>query len=197
MKPDKDALVRLFSYYRDAELRGSMLLMRLLTREKDPEAQVLFTRHIDDETRHAWLWTKRIRDEGAMPLSVPDGYQRRLSKALGIPTNIIDLFALTIVVEERASQRYAEHASSPLCDPLTLELLREISPDEKWHVAWMEEWMYKLARERGDEPGAVRQMENYRKLEAEVFEVFKEEERGWLGFSFSDPHDVTRDLVGA
>src|SRR6187397_2542900 len=84
MVPDRESLIRIFSYYRDAEIRGAALLMKMMARERDPEAQVLFSRHIDDETRHAWLWTKRIKDEGALPVEVPDGYQRRLGKALGI-----------------------------------------------------------------------------------------------------------------
>ena len=119
MVPDRESLVRIFSYYRDAEIRGAALLMKMMARERDPEAQVLFSRHIDDETRHAWLWTKRIKDEGALPVEVPDGYQRRLGKALGIPTSLVDLFALTVVVEERSVKRYTEHARSPICDPKT------------------------------------------------------------------------------
>src|SRR5690606_6895688 len=76
--PSVESLIKLFSYYRDAEIRGASLLMKMMQWEKDPEAQVLFSRHVDDETRHAWLWTKRIRQLGGMPVEVPDGYQRRL-----------------------------------------------------------------------------------------------------------------------
>jgi rubrerythrin len=93
--PTKEGMIKLFSVYRDAEIRGAALLMKLMQREKDPEAQVLFSRHIDDETRHAWMWTRRIKQEGGLPVEVPDGYQRQLGKALGIPTSVIDLFALT------------------------------------------------------------------------------------------------------
>ncbi len=184
--PDREALVKLFSYYRDAEIRGAGLLMKMMARVEDPEAQVLFSRHIDDETRHAWLWTKRIKDEGALPVPVPDGYQRRLGKALGIPRSIIDLFAITVVVEERSQRRYNEHASSPACDDKTLEILRELTQDEKWHIAWMEEWLYKLAAEQGIEQRARDTLDEFRSLEAGVFEEMKEMERGWLGFSFSD-----------
>ncbi len=190
MEPTRESLIKLFSYYRDAEIRGAGLLMKMMQREKDPEAQVLFSRHIDDETRHSWLWTERIKKAGGLPVEVPDGYQRRLGKALGIPVNIIDLFALTVVVEERASRRYAEHLASPYCDEATLEVLNNISADEKWHIAWMEEWLYKLAAKRGGERGgeqkAREQLERYRRLENEVFEEMKDFERSWLGFSFSD-----------
>lgn len=194
--PDTEALIKLFSYYRDAELRGASLLMKMMQREKDPEAQVLFSRHVDDETRHAWLWTRRIRQLGGLPVEVPDGYQRRLGKALGIPTHIIDLFALTVIVEERSVRRYTEHAASPLCDEQTAELLAELTKDEKWHISWMEEWMMRLARDRGVEERAVNQLARYRRVEEDVFEAFKEEERRWLGFSFSDADVKTAAAAG-
>jgi len=186
MSPDRESLVRIFSYYRDAEIRGAALLMKMMARERDPEAQVLFSRHIDDETRHAWLWTKRIKDEGALPVEVPDGYQRRLGKALGIPTSVIDLFALTVVVEERSVKRYTEHARSSICDAKTLAVLREVTKDERWHISWMEEWLLKLARADGKENRIADTLERYRCVEQEVFEKMKEMERDWIGFSFSD-----------
>lgn len=184
--PTKESLIKLFSYYRDAEIRGAGLLMKMMQREKDPEAQVLFSRHIDDETRHAWMWTRRIKQVGGLPVEVPDGYQRRLGKALGIPTSIVHLFALTVVVEERSAKRYTEHASSALCDDETRAVLTEITKDEKWHISWMEEWLYKIAAERGEEPQAREQLSRFRELEEEVFTEMKDWERTWLGFSFSD-----------
>ena len=187
MPPDPESMIKVFSYYRDAEMRGAGLLMKMMNRIDDAEAQVLFSRHIDDETRHAWLWTKRIRDEGAWPVPVPDGYQRRLGKALGIPTSLCDLFALTVVVEERSAKRYEEHARSALCDPKTAKILRIITKDEKWHINWMEEWMIKLARDEGRSGESVDALlSRYRSVEEEVFEEMKDMERQWLGFSFSD-----------
>lgn len=186
MGPDRNSMVRIFSYYRDAEIRGAALLMKMMARERDPEAQVLFSRHIDDETRHAWLWTKRIKDEGALPVEVPDGYQRRLGKVLGIPTTLIDLFALTVVVEERSVKRYTEHALSSICDPKTRIVLDEVTKDERWHISWMEEWLMKLARADGKEARVEETLARYRSAEEQVFEEMKVMEREWIGFSFSD-----------
>lgn len=190
-----ESLIKVFSFYRDAEIRGASLLMKMTQWEKDPEAQVLFSRHVADETRHAWLWTKRIRQLGGMPVDVPDGYQRRLSKVIGIPFNIVDLFALTVIVEERSVSRYTAHAASPYCDDLTREVLEELTKDEKWHISWMEEWMLRLAKQRGTEEKARAQLVRYRRLEREVFEAFREDERRWLGFSFSDGEPVVTDLA--
>lgn len=193
--PSTEALIKIFSFYRDAEIRGASLLMKMTQWEKDPEAQVLFSRHVADETRHAWLWTKRIRQLGGLPVEVPDGYQRRLGKALGIPFNIVDLFALTVVVEERSVSRYTEHAASRYCDEQTREVLVELTKDEKWHISWMEEWMYRLARQRGAEEKAKAQLARYRLLEKDVFEDFKDDERKWIGFSFSDNDPIPADVA--
>jgi rubrerythrin len=193
--PSVESLIKIFSFYRDAEIRGATLLMKMTQWEKDPEAQVLFSRHVADETRHAWLWTKRIRQLGGMPVEVPDGYQRRLSKVLGIPFNIVDLFALTVVVEERSVSRYTAHAANRFCDDATREVLDELTKDEKWHISWMEEWMLRLARQRGTEEKSRAQLARYRMLEREVFEAFREDERSWLGFSFSDGESVVTNLA--
>ena len=193
--PSVESLIRIFSFYRDAEIRGASLLMKMTQWEKDPEAQVLFSRHVADETRHAWLWTKRIRQLGGLPVEVPDGYQRRLGKALGIPFNIVDLFALTVIVEERSVSRYTEHAASRYCDDVTREVLDELTKDEKWHISWMEEWMLRLARQRGGEDKARAQLARYREIESGVFEAFKEDERRWLGFSFSDVEPLIANVA--
>ncbi|HYB98643.1 MAG TPA: ferritin-like domain-containing protein [Candidatus Limnocylindrales bacterium] len=194
--PSTDGLIKLFSYYRDAEIRGATLLMKMMQREKDPEAVVLFTRHISDEMRHAWLWTKRIRQLGGFPVAVPDGYQRRIGKALGIPGSVLDLFTLTVVVEERSERRYGEHAASPFCDPDTRAVLEELTKDEKWHISWMEDWMLRLSRNHGGEEKVRAQLAHYRAVEQEIFEAFKEEERRWLGFSFSDSRESAAVAAG-
>src|SRR5271169_4814381 len=119
-----DKQILIFSFYRDAELRGARLLFNLLGHLKGTDAQLKMSRHLADETRHAWLWTKRIADLGGAPVMIDDGYQRRLGLRTGVPKDIIDLLALTVVVEERARSRYMQHADLPNVDPETLEVLK-------------------------------------------------------------------------
>ena len=69
--------VMIFSFYRDAELRGARLLFNLIGHLKDGDSQLKMSKHLADETRHAWLWTRRIADLGASP----DHGFRRLSAA--------------------------------------------------------------------------------------------------------------------
>ncbi|HYK64077.1 MAG TPA: ferritin-like domain-containing protein, partial [Patescibacteria group bacterium] len=122
-----DKLILTFSFYRDAELRGARLLFNLLSHLKDGDAQLKMTAHLADETRHAYLWTKRIADLGGSPMTIDDGYQRRLGLKTGVPKTLLDLFALTVVVEERAQSRYMAHAALPNVDDETREVLKAVT----------------------------------------------------------------------
>jgi bacterioferritin (cytochrome b1) len=179
-------LIHLYSYYRDAELRGATLLLRLILRIEDSEAQVKLSRHLADETRHAWLWTKRIADLGAVPVRVTDGYQTRIGQEVGIPKTLIDLFALTVVVEERAQRRYLEHARRPDVDPDTLAILREVTKDEKWHIGWIKGKLRELAAVNGGEAKMLATLERYRQIDCKVVADMQAKEREAFGFSFSD-----------
>ena len=179
-------MIHLYSYYRDAELRGATLLLKLIMRIDDTEAQVKLSRHLADETRHAWLWTKKIADMGAHPVRVDDGYQTRIGHEVGIPRSLIDLFALTVVVEERAQRRYLEHARRPDCDPETLEILHEVTKDEKWHVGWIKNKLKQLAAANGGEEKMRVTLERYREIDRKVVGDLVAKEREAFGFSFSD-----------
>jgi bacterioferritin (cytochrome b1) len=171
-----DKQVLIFSFYRDAELRGARLLFNLLGHLKDPDAQLKMSRHLADETRHAWLWTRRIADLGKAPVMVDDGYQRRLGMKTGVPKTIIDLLALTVVVEERAQSRYTAHAALPNVDAETLEVLKAVTEDETWHLSWIEKKMREIAREEGNEQHAEEALERYRRIDREVWATLAADE---------------------
>ena len=179
-------MIHLYSYYRDAELRGATLLLKLTMRVEDTESQVKLSRHLADEPRHAWLWTKRITDLGYEPVLVDDGYQTRIGKAVGIPRSLIDLFALTVVVEERAQRRYIEHSRRPDVDPVTLELLHEVTKDEKWHIGWIKNELKDMARANGGEAKMRETLQRYRDIDRQVVAEMVAKEREAFGFSFSD-----------
>lgn len=170
-------LVVLFNYYRDAELRGANLLFRLMSHLDDADSQVKLSLHFAEETHHAWLWTKRIADIGGVPTKIADGYQTRIGLRV-IPRTLIDILALTVVVEERSFQRYTEHASRPGVDPETLEVLQQVSNDEKWHISWMRAKLEALAKET---EGGVEKMndalERYRQIDEQVYAELLEKER--------------------
>jgi bacterioferritin (cytochrome b1) len=171
---DKQILV--FSVYRDAELRGARLLFNLLGHLKDGDSQLKLAKHLADETRHAWLWTRRIADLGGNPLILADGYQRRLGLRTGVPKTVVELLALTVVVEERAQSRYMAHAALPNVDEPTREVLKAVTEDETWHLSWIEKKMREIAHEEGDESEADEALERYRAIEREVYATLAADE---------------------
>ena len=175
------AMILLMSYYRDAEIRGANLLLRLMSHLTDGDSQTKLSLHLADETRHAWLWTKRINDLGADPVPVGDGYQSRIGLRT-VPRSLIEILALTIVVEQRSLDRYIEHAARPNVDPETLAVLKEVSNDEKWHISWIKNKLDELAAsEQGGEEKAVAAMEKYREIDRQVYEGLLAKERAHFG----------------
>lgn len=171
-------VIELMSYYRDAELHGASLLLRLVRlMADDGDAQIKLSKHIEEETHHAWLWTKRIADLGGKPVPVADGYQTRIGRKL-VPRSLLDLLALTIVVEERALARYREHMARPDVDPETQAVLHQVTKDEKWHIAWIRNKLEQLAAaQEGGQARAEEVMRRYREVEAEVYEALARKER--------------------
>src|SRR5579862_160366 len=167
----------LLNYYRDAELRGANLLFRLMSHLDDPESQVKLSLHLADETRHAWMWTKRITDLGGEPAKVADGYQTRIGLRV-VPRNLIDILALTVVVEERSHQRYTDHAGRGNVDPETMAVLSEVTKDEKWHISWIKAKLEEIAQ---SEPDGIEKMnaamERYREIDRQVYSELLAKER--------------------
>ncbi|MGO9451916.1 MAG: ferritin-like domain-containing protein [Candidatus Binataceae bacterium] len=168
--------ILIFSFYRDAELRGANLLFKLLNHLKDADAQLKMAKHLSDETRHAWLWTERIADLGGTPIKIDDGYQRRLGHRIGVPKTIVDLLALTVVVEERAQSRYNAHAALPNVDPKTMEVLKEVTKDETWHLSWIEKKMREIAVQEGNEKHADEALCRFRQIDREVYATLAADE---------------------
>ncbi len=180
MAPDP-RLVELFSYYRDGELHGAGLLLRLIKMMKDdPDAQIKLTLHMAEEANHAWLWTKRISDMGAKPVEIESGYQTRIGRK-AIPRGVIDLLALTIVVEERSFARYTEHAKRPDVDAETKRVLESVTKDEKWHMSWIREKFNELAEQQNAGERAEEMVEKYRQIENEVYAELHQREAEAFG----------------
>jgi bacterioferritin (cytochrome b1) len=171
-----DKQIIIFSFYRDAELRGARLLFNIINHLKDSDSQLKLSRHLADETRHAWLWTRRIADLGGTPEFVPDGYQRRLGTRIGVPKGIVEILGLTVVVEERAQSRYIAHAALPNVDEETREVLKLVTEDETWHLSWIEKKMREIAREEGCADKADEILERYRRIDREVYETLAADE---------------------
>jgi len=172
--------ILLMSYYRDAELRGASLLLRLMSYLDDGGSQTKLTLHLAEETRHAWLWTKRIHELGGAPVRVADGYQSRIGRRT-LPRSLLDLLALTVVVEERSYDRYREHAGRPDVDAETLAILCEVTRDEKWHISWVRGKLEEMGAARGAQAEVEAALQKYRQIDREVYEELLEKERRAFG----------------
>ena len=113
---------------------------------------------------------------GDAPIAITNGYQHRLGLRFGVPKDTIDLLALTSVAESRALERYRSHAQQEGVDDYTLKVLKAVSVDEKWHLAWVDAKMREIAKNRGDERRALRALERMRDIEREVYATFVAEE---------------------
>ncbi len=178
--------VAMFSFYRNAEQHGANLLFRLLKHLDDPDAQAMLSQHLAEETQHAWLWTDRILRAGFKPMIVADGYQTRIGRAAGIPRDIVDLLALTVVVEQRALRRYQRHLRRPNLDADTAEVLRTVTKDEAWHIDWIRKHGRQLATERGTPERFEEAMKRFRVVDEEVTAVLEAKEREMLGEAYAD-----------
>lgn len=163
--------ILVLSFYREAELHGSRLLFNLMNHLRDGETQAKLTRHIADETRHAMLLTRRIVEMGGAPRDIGElSYQRQLGQRVGLPRDVIDLLALTLVAEERALDRYTTQAEHPAVDATTRDVFRAVSADEQWHISWIRERLYDLADERSlDEPQILRRIGRYKAAEEQLY----------------------------
>jgi rubrerythrin len=162
------AEIAVFSYYRNAEQHGSNLLFRLLRHLEDPDAQIALSQHLADETRHAWLWTERIIRAGAKPLVVCDGYQTRMGRMAGMPRDVIDLLALTVVVEQRALRRYQQHLRRPNLDEDTQAVLKSVTKDEAWHIDWIRKLGRDMSKQQGVEKRFDEAIAKYREVDRQV-----------------------------
>ena len=169
-----------YSYYRDAELRGSNLIYRLLRILPDDESQLLLSEHLADETRHAWLWTERLKEMGTAPVPIADGYQVRIGKRAGLPRHPVDLLALTVVVEQRALKRYGEHLKRDDVPERTREVLRAVSKDEGWHIDWIRKKGRDIASEQGTPDRFDEALKRFRAIDEEVWAELEEIESDWL-----------------
>jgi rubrerythrin len=170
-----------YSYYRDAELRGSNLLYRLLRLVDDDDTQINLTHQLADETRHAWLWTERIRELGGAPLPIDDGYQVRIGKHVGLPRDVVDLLALTVVVEQRSLRRYRAHLRRPDVPPRTQAVLRAVTQDETWHVDWIRRKARELAAREGRRSRVDEALRRYREVDRCVMAELAQVEQALAG----------------
>ena len=134
-----DPMVWLLNQYRAAEIRGANVILRLGRLATSSTLRSAFSRHLRDESVHAWLWTRAIEELDGEVLDVDDPYQTRLATNFGVPKTLTELLALTLVSERRGVSTYEEHLDREDTPDLVQRTLRGILRDEHWHVSYIQE----------------------------------------------------------
>src|SRR5215217_3426841 len=140
----------LLSYYRESELAGALIMGRLARETDDDELRVNLTQHCAEEAQHAWLWTETIPKVGGTPRRVSETYQSRYYGALGAPTSMLEVLALTQVFERRVMRHFRAHLRWPGVHPEVAATLRRMIEDEVGHVSWVKDRLDRYAREAGE-----------------------------------------------
>jgi hypothetical protein len=171
----------LLSYYRSSEINGSLFFGRLARVLRPGPIQHDLSKHFADEAAHAWYWTECIDRLGARPIKLADAYQDRYLEAAGVPVNLMEVLAITLVFERRVINQYARHLAAPAIAPEIASTIDRIMQDEKWHVQWVREALGGLEERYGEEHVAET-LKRYRDADREVYAQTVAEFEARLGF---------------
>jgi len=125
------------SYYRTSEINGSLFFGRLARALRPGPIQHDLSKHFADEAQHAWLWTSCIERLGAKPMRLSEAYQDQYLEAAGLPVNLMEVLAITLVFERRVINQYAKHLAVAGLHPEVSGTIDRIMEDERWHVQWV------------------------------------------------------------
>ena len=139
----------ILSFYRTSEINGSLFFGRLAKSIPPGPIQHDMTKHFSDEGMHAWYWTACLQKLGSEPLRLDETYQDRYLVAAGLPTNLMEILAITLVFEKRVIGQYALHRAVPGLEPEITSTIDRIMDDEKWHIRWVSDALEGLKSEYG------------------------------------------------
>ncbi len=139
----------LLSFYRTSEISGALFFGRLAKSLSPGPIQMDLTKHFADESQHSWYWTKCLQDFGVEPIKMGMAYQDQYTSAAGMPSNIMEVLAITLIFEKRVIGQYALHRQAPGLHPMIKQTIDRIVEDEKWHIEWVSAALKGLEAEFG------------------------------------------------
>ena len=169
------------SFYRSSEINGSLFFGRLARALKPGPIQHDLSKHFADEAQHAWYWTQCIDRLGARPMKLADAYQDRYLEAVGLPMNLMEVLAITLVFERRVINQYAKHLGAPELHPEVAATIERIMQDERWHVQWVRDALAGL-EDRFGKDHVEATLKRYRQADQEVYAQALSEYGQRLGF---------------
>ena len=163
----------LLSYYRESELAGSLLMGRLAHETDDDDLRVRLTEHCAEEARHAWAWTECILKVGGTPKKVRETYQSRYHAAVGNPTNLLEVLALTQIFERRVVRHFRAHMSWPGTHPEVKRTLQQLIEEDAGHIRWVKDRLDAYEAANG-ETVVKEMMERFKRIDEEVYNGLKQ-----------------------
>lgn len=156
----------LLNYYRASEINGALFFGRIARVVRGP-LQVDVTHHFADEATHANHWTQCLHDLGHDPSRQVRAYQDQYFDAAGVPANLMEVLAITLVFEKRTMNQYGAHLRSAP-HPRVRQTLERIMVDERWHVKYVRDALEEMRGRYGTEP-VSQTLERYTAADAEVY----------------------------
>ncbi len=187
--PDDERWV--LSYYRTSEINGSLFFGRLARTLKPGPIQHDLTKHFADEAQHAWYWTDCLERLGTRPVKLSDAYQDQYLEAAGLPVNLMEILAITLVFERRVINQYAKHMAVPGVRPEVKETIDRIMADERWHVQWVRDALAGM-EDRFGKDHIAETLRRFKEADCEVYAHTLAEHEARLGFLLR-PHPEERD----
>jgi hypothetical protein len=139
----------IMNYYRSGEIKGALFFGRVARIVRGP-LQVDVTHHFADEATHAHYWTECLNDLGYSPSRETRGYQDQYLDAVGLPANLMEVMAITLVFEKRVIRLYNQHLRAAP-HPRVRQTIETIMRDERWHVKYVREALREMGAKYGDE----------------------------------------------
>src|SRR5437868_617306 len=163
----------LLSYYRESELAGALLMGRLAQQTDDDDLRIRLTEHCAEEARHAWAWTQCIVRVGGTPRKVSETYQSRYHAAVGSPTTLLEVLALTQVFERRVVRHFRAHLTWPATHPEVKRTLQQLIEEETGHIRWVKDRLDAYAAANG-QAVVDEMMERYKRVDDDVYNGLKQ-----------------------
>ena len=163
----------LLSYYRESELAGALLMGRLARETEDDDLRVRLTEHCAEEAGHAWAWTETILKVGGTPRRVSETYQSRYHAAVGNPSNLLEVLALTQIFERRVVRHFKAHLAWPGTHPEVAKTLQQLVDDEVGHIRWVKDRLDDYAAGHGE--AVVKEMlDRFQRVDEQVYGELKQ-----------------------
>lgn len=139
----------LLSFYRTSEISGAMFFGRLAKSLPPGPIQTDLTKHFADESQHSWYWTRTLKNLDSEPIKLDMAYQDQYIAATGLPANIMEILAITLIFEKRVIGQYSVHRQAQDLHPEIKNTIDLIVEDEKWHIDWVTKALKGMESEYG------------------------------------------------